>query len=114
MVAWSVARAVTADDDPDFTIWLRNNPPPDLQALIEKAGRRHAESIGEKYDPDPFTRPPHQGGYQHITPEEWPSTTRQWPTGRHAAGIGPHVDIRRSSKCLLAVSSPFLRDRGRA
>jgi hypothetical protein len=28
---------------------------PDLQALVERAG----------------ARPPHQGGYPHITPEEW-------------------------------------------
>jgi hypothetical protein len=44
---------------------------PDLQALVERAGRRHAESIGEKYVEDPFKRPPHQGGYPHITREEW-------------------------------------------
>jgi hypothetical protein len=44
---------------------------PDLQALVERAGRRHAESIGEEYVEDPFKRPPHQGGYLHITTEEW-------------------------------------------
>jgi hypothetical protein len=44
---------------------------PDLQELIERAGRRYAASIGELYDENPFTRPPHQGGYQHITVEEW-------------------------------------------
>jgi hypothetical protein len=45
--------------------------PPDLQALVERAGRRYATSIGEEYVEDPFKRPPHQGGYPHITPEEW-------------------------------------------
>jgi hypothetical protein len=45
--------------------------PPDLQELIERAGRRHAAAVGETYDENPFTRPPHQGGYQHITDEEW-------------------------------------------
>jgi hypothetical protein len=47
---------------------------PDLQALIELAGRRYAASIGEEYIDDPFRRmreAPHQGGYSHITPEEW-------------------------------------------
>ena len=49
----------------------RRNRMPDLQALVERAGRRHAASIGEEYVEEPFKRPPHQGGYQHITPEEW-------------------------------------------
>ena len=44
---------------------------PDLQALVERAGRRHAESIGEEYVEDPLKRPQHQGGFAHITPEEW-------------------------------------------
>ena len=47
---------------------------PDLQALIELAGRRYAASIGEEYIDDPFRRmreAPHQGGYPHGTPEEW-------------------------------------------
>jgi hypothetical protein len=44
---------------------------PDLQQLVERAGRRHAASIGEQYDLNPFTRPAHQGGYQHISPDEW-------------------------------------------
>src|SRR5262245_66689666 len=47
---------------------------PDLQALVDRAGRRHAASIGEEYIEDPFRRAkekPHQGGYRHITPEEW-------------------------------------------
>jgi len=56
--------------DDEFAIWLRDNPPPDLQALVEHAGRRYAASIGEVYV-EPFKRPPHQDGYQHITPEEW-------------------------------------------
>ena len=40
---------------------------PDLQALVERAGRRHAAAIGEQYIEDPFRRgreAPHQGGYQ--------------------------------------------------
>jgi hypothetical protein len=48
--------------------------PPDLQELVERAGRRYAASIGEDYIEDPFRRmkeAPHQGGYPHITPEEW-------------------------------------------
>jgi hypothetical protein len=51
--------------------------PPDLQALVERAGRRYAASIGEEYVEEPLDekgnviRPPHQGGYPHITPEEW-------------------------------------------
>jgi len=45
--------------------------PPSLQDLVDRAGRRHATSIGEECVEDPFKRPPHQGGYQHITPEEW-------------------------------------------
>ena len=49
----------------------QDDPPPDLQALIERAGQRYAASIGEKYDENPFTRPAHQGGYQHITAVEW-------------------------------------------
>ena len=60
---------MTADDG--FADWLRANPAPDLQALVEQAGRRYAASIGERYEEDPFKRPAHQGGYQHITPEEW-------------------------------------------
>jgi hypothetical protein len=47
---------------------VKDNPPPDLQELVEQ---RYAASIGEKYVEDPFKRPPHQGGYQHITAEEW-------------------------------------------
>jgi hypothetical protein len=45
--------------------------PPDLQELVDRAGRRYAASVGEVYVEDPFTQPAHQGGYQHITDEEW-------------------------------------------
>jgi hypothetical protein len=48
--------------------------PPDLQALVDRAGRRRAAELGEQYIEDPFRRAkeaPHQGGYPHITPEEW-------------------------------------------
>src|SRR5262245_16024238 len=57
--------------------WLKDNPPRDLQELVERAGRRHAAAIGEEYVEEPLDekgklkRPQHQGGYQHITPEEW-------------------------------------------
>jgi hypothetical protein len=47
---------------------------PDLQALVELAGRRYATSIGETYIEDPFRRmrqASHQGGYPHVTAEEW-------------------------------------------
>jgi hypothetical protein len=52
----------------------QDDSPPDLQALVERAGRRYAASIGEEYIEDPFRRvreAPHQGGYQHITAAEW-------------------------------------------
>jgi len=58
------------------TIPLDENGCPDLQALVERAGRRYAASIGEEYVDPPLNaagelvQPPHQGGYQHITPEE--------------------------------------------
>src|SRR5262249_10917947 len=42
--------------------WLEENPPPDLQELVERAGRRHPVSLGEAYTGD---------GYQHLTAEEW-------------------------------------------
>jgi hypothetical protein len=47
---------------------------PDLQALAERAGRRHAAAIGEQYIEDPFRRAkeaPYQGGYPHVTTAEW-------------------------------------------
>jgi hypothetical protein len=50
---------------------------PDLQALVERAGRRYAAAIGEEYvEPalnaaGELVRPSHQGGHQHITAEEW-------------------------------------------
>ena len=53
--------------------------PPSLQDLVERAGRRHAASIGEEYVEEPLDakgnliRPQHQGGWQHITAEEWAS-----------------------------------------
>jgi hypothetical protein len=62
--------------DAPVTIPLDADGRPDLQALVERAGRRHAASIGEQYDENPFTRPPQQGGYQHITPEEWAAWDR--------------------------------------
>jgi len=44
---------------------------PDLQALVDHAGRRYAAFSGEECVDDPFKRPPHQGGSPHITPQEW-------------------------------------------
>jgi hypothetical protein len=61
---------------------------PDLQALVERAGRRHAAAIGEQYIEDPFRRmkeAPHQGGYPHITAEEWAeydAAMAEWQAGR--------------------------------
>lgn len=58
----------------DDEFWQAMARMPDLQALVERAGRRYAASIGEEYIADPFRRmreAPHQGGYPHITPEEW-------------------------------------------
>jgi hypothetical protein len=69
VISHDESAAMTAD--PPVTIPLDADGRPDLQALVERAGRRHAASIGEQYVEDDFTRPPHQGGYQHITPEEW-------------------------------------------
>ena len=59
--------------------------PPDLQELVERAGRRHAAAIGEEYVEDPFKRPPHHGGYQHIIVKEWAAWDRankEWQTAR--------------------------------
>jgi hypothetical protein len=50
--------------------------PPDLQEPVNRAGRRYAASIGEVYVEDPFARPVHQGGYPHITDEEWAQSNR--------------------------------------
>jgi hypothetical protein len=59
------------------TIPLDKTGYPDLQELVDRAGRRHAASIGEEYVDPPLNaagelvRPPHQGGYQHITAKEF-------------------------------------------
>jgi hypothetical protein len=82
---------------------LDKNGCPDLQALVERAGRRHAASIGEewvedvvdekgnKYPPldekGNLKRPAHHGGYQHITAEEWAEYDRamaEWHERRRA------------------------------
>jgi hypothetical protein len=60
---------------------------PDLQKLVDRAGRRHAASIGEEYVENPFKRPPHQGGYPHVTAEEWAEFDRamaDWQARRRA------------------------------
>jgi hypothetical protein len=51
---------------------------PDLQALVDLAGRRHAASIGEQYVEDPFKRPPHHGGYQHADWRAWDEAVAGW------------------------------------
>jgi hypothetical protein len=71
----------------DFARWLAENLPPNLQQLVDRAGRRHAASIGEVYEENPFKRPPHQGGYQHISAQEWSEYDRQtdeWQERRRA------------------------------
>jgi len=83
---WAEATAALRTDA-SITIPLDAAGRPDLQALVEPAGRRHAASIVEGYDPNPFTRPPHQGGYQHITAEEWAAWGRakaEWQERRRA------------------------------
>src|SRR5215467_2358385 len=73
------------------TIPLDEAGQPDLQALVERAGRRYAASIGEQYIEDPFRRmkeAPHQGGYRHITAEEWAEYDRAaaaWQAARSTA-----------------------------
>src|SRR5215469_7818087 len=62
-------RATGSRHGAGMTIPLDNTGCPDLQALVELSGRRHAASI--EYVEEPLNRPPHQGGYQHITTEEW-------------------------------------------
>jgi hypothetical protein len=70
------------------TVPLDGTGCPDLQALVEQAGRRYAKLIGEQYIEDPFRRmreAPHQGGYAHITPEEWAEYDRamaEWQARR--------------------------------
>lgn len=65
--------------------------PPDLQALVERAGRRHIVEIGAVYVENPLKRPQHQGAYQYITSEAWDEHDRMmaaWQEHRrdHAAG----------------------------
>jgi len=48
-----------------------SDAPPDLQELVERAGRRRAAELGEEYVEDPLERPPHQGGYPCISATEW-------------------------------------------
>ena len=71
-LAFATEEEAEAADDEAF--WREMERMPDLHALVDRAGRRHAASIGEEYIEDPFSsgeRKPHQGGYRHITPEEW-------------------------------------------
>jgi hypothetical protein len=50
---------------------VASDQPPDLQELVDRAGRRRAAELGEEYVEDPHLRPPHQGGFPYITAEEW-------------------------------------------
>ena len=67
-----------------MTVPLTKAGYPDLQALVELAGRRHAATIGEKYVEDPFKRPQHQGGYQYIAAEECAEYDRAMATWQAA------------------------------
>jgi len=88
-------KPVEGEQPKHVTIPLDETGCPDLQALVERAGRRHAASIGEEYVEEPLNRPhhvdaplkrpPHQGGYQHITAEEW-DTTGRWRHGKQREG----------------------------
>jgi len=70
---------------------------PDLQALIERAGRRHSAAIGETYIEDLFERgrkAPHQSGYPHITAEEWAEynrATAEWHARRRLRTAGSNA-----------------------
>jgi hypothetical protein len=72
--------------------WLQLNPPPSLDELVDRAGRRRAAELGETYIEDPFERmkkAPHQAGFPHITPEEWAEYDRQmaeWQRKRRERG----------------------------
>jgi len=71
----------------DFARWLAQNPPPPLQELVDRAGRRRAAETGETYVEDPFKRPTHQGGFQWITADEWDEYDRRtmvWEARRRA------------------------------
>jgi hypothetical protein len=46
----------------DFRDWLRENPMPDLQGMIENVSRRLAADRGEPYDPVK-----HHPGWEQIT-----------------------------------------------
>jgi hypothetical protein len=40
--------------DDDYARWFKDNPAPDLQAMVRLAGERYACSIGLPYDPTKF------------------------------------------------------------
>jgi len=88
----SMERSPRGDDEAVSekpTIPLDETGCPDLQALVERAGRRYAASIGETYIEDPFRRgrkAPHQGGYPHITAEEWAEYDRAMAAWHAARG----------------------------
>jgi hypothetical protein len=115
------------DGADDEAFWRQMERMPDLQALVERIGRRHAASIGEEYIEDPFRRmreAPHQGGYSHITPEDWARWDRanevyqvrrregngddtEHQTGPHAGPhTGPHVDRMNRMGCTACPLIP--------
>jgi hypothetical protein len=38
-------------DDGTYEEWIKIEPPPDLQALVRRAGERRAKELAEVYDP---------------------------------------------------------------
>ena len=103
---------------------------PDLQALVERAGRRYCASIGEVYVEDMvdekgdkyppldkegnLKRPAHQGGYQHITAEEWAEYDRAmaaWQEARRHPAQGAAVADDREALCICGCSGEYWRPR---
>lgn len=85
--ASTMIAAPVSDEEEAF--WREMARMPDLQKLVERAGRRHAASIGEAYDPNPATRPKHQGGHKHVTPEEcakWDAANAEFQANRQRRG----------------------------
>jgi hypothetical protein len=58
----TIIAAPVSDEEEAF--WREMARMPDLQKLVERAGRRHAASIGAAYDPNPATRPTHRSRWQ--------------------------------------------------
>jgi hypothetical protein len=97
----------------DFARWLAENPPPSLQELVDRAGRRHAAEIGELYEENPFKRPARQGGFEWITEQEWQAydaATAEWEAHRRARQITDSFDqLRRDVRQRHAGSARQIR-----